>query len=243
MSVLIAGIETRKIDVHELSLIEAPAPTDTHQPIKHADFALEVETGLAMRNIQVIKQEFAVSPDGMKMFGLMVTNQQFHGCNYAIGLRNSNDKSMKIGMVAGYRVVVCENLAFSGEFTPLMAKHTSKFSMQDAVAIGIDRVHRGLNSVVSQVERLKDFDVPDNKARDIIYDAFVPKSGLRLPKAIMNTVHEQYFEPSIDEFTPRTAFSLSNAFTEGFKQLKPVRQFQETGKFTPFFLESLGLAP
>ena len=241
MSTLMAGFDTRKITRDELALIPAPEATPTHQPIRHEDFASEIEGGLSMRGIRVVSQEYAVSHDGMKCFGMIVTNQEFGGVNYAIGLRNSNDKSMKIGMVSGYRVLVCSNLAFAGDFTPLMAKHTSRFSLQDAVALGVDRAHRGMRSVDDQIRLLQGHEVGDVVAREFIYDAFVPKSGMRLPKQLMDTVHREYFEPEVEEFQPRTAWSLANAFTAAFKDLRPVRQFEEMGKFTPFLLRRLGL--
>jgi hypothetical protein len=238
MSTLIAGIETRKITHEELGLVPTPEATASHQPIPHRDFALEVETGLEMRGIHVIKQEFAVSPDGMRCFGLMVTDRTFQGVNFSIGLRNSNDKSMKIGIVAGYRVMVCENMAFSGDFKPLDAKHTSKFSLQDAVAVAVDRAHRGISTVETQILQLRQFEVSDQLAKDVIYNAFVGEESF-IPKQAMDSVHDNWFHPPHPEFEPRTAFSLHNAFTSGLKTLKPVRQFQATGKLTPFLLKGL----
>jgi hypothetical protein len=50
----------------------------------------------------------------------------------------------------------------------------------------------------------------------------------------MPRVHELYFHPEIDDFKPRTLWSLSNAFTSAFKELKPVKQFQATAKLGDF---------
>src|SRR5713101_3299027 len=36
----------------------------------------------------------------------------------------SHDKSLRLGLTAGLRVFVCSNMAFSGEFTPVLAKHS-----------------------------------------------------------------------------------------------------------------------
>jgi hypothetical protein len=38
-----------------------------------------------------------------------------------------------------YRVFVCENMAFSGDFEPVLAKHSKNFSLQNALSIGVDR--------------------------------------------------------------------------------------------------------
>jgi hypothetical protein len=47
-------------------------------------------------------------------------------------------------------------------------------------------------------------------------------------------VHQQYFEPTEDEFKPRTLWSLSNAFTGAFKELEPVSRFKATGNLATF---------
>jgi hypothetical protein len=60
----------------------------------------------------------------MKMFGLLEVNREFDGIRFAIGLRNVNDKSMHVGMVAGYRVFVCDNTSFQGDFNPMLQKHS-----------------------------------------------------------------------------------------------------------------------
>ena len=49
---------------------------------------------------------------------------------------------------------------------------------------------------------------------------------------------ELRFSPEHEEFQPRTLWSLSNAFTSAFKQLKPVTQFQATAKLGGY-LQSL----
>ena len=53
-------------------------------------------------------------------------------------------------------------------------------------------------------------------------------------------MHELYFNPTVEEFQPRTMWSLSNAFTSAFKELDPIPQFKATGKLAGF-LESVRL--
>ena len=76
-----------------------------------------VET-LSSRHIGVVNEEYAVSFDGMKMFGVLDLETQMEGCRFSIGIRNSHDKSIRLGLTSGLRVFVCSNMAFSGELTP-----------------------------------------------------------------------------------------------------------------------------
>ena len=95
---------------------------------------------LGFRQIGVVREEYAVSSDGMRMFGVMDLTTGFEGCRFALGLRNSHDKSFRLSCTAGVRVFVCQNLAFHGEFTPVLAKHSKNFSIEDSFAIGVDRI-------------------------------------------------------------------------------------------------------
>ena len=49
----------------------------------------------------------------MKMFGVLDLETGLEGCRFSIGLRNANDKSMRLAMTFGYRVFVCDNMAFT----------------------------------------------------------------------------------------------------------------------------------
>jgi len=57
-----------------------------------------------------------------RLFGVPDLETTFDGCRFAIGIRNSNYKSMRLALTVGYRVFVCDNMAFHGDFTPVLAK-------------------------------------------------------------------------------------------------------------------------
>jgi Acyl-CoA dehydrogenase, C-terminal domain len=85
--------------------------------------------------------------------GCSISKLAFEGCRFAIGLRNSHDKSFRLSCTVGVRVFVCENLAFSGDFTAVLAKHSKNFSLEDSLAIGVDRMQRNFEPIaVSRIE-------------------------------------------------------------------------------------------
>jgi hypothetical protein len=86
----------------------------------------------------------------MKMFGVLDLATEMEGCRFSIGLRNSHDKSMRLAMTCGYRVFVCSNMAFSGDFTPVLAKHSKSFSLIDCVSVGVDRMQRNFEAMRTQ---------------------------------------------------------------------------------------------
>jgi len=130
--------ENGKITKKKLTKLPTPPSTPTHVPIPHAAVVEALVQTLSHRHIGVVGEEFAVSRDGMEMFGVLDLEMSFDGCRFAIGIRNANNKRLRLACTVGLRVFVCHNLAFRGDYTPVLAKHSRRFSLEDALSIGID---------------------------------------------------------------------------------------------------------
>ena len=230
---LIAHVDTSKIDREQLRIIPIPEATKTHQPISHFEIVQGLIETLAFRHIGVVRDEYAVSDDGMRMFGVLDLEAGMDGCRFSIGLRNSNDKSMRLALTVGYRVIVCDNMAFHGDFTPVLAKHSKSFSLVDSLSIGVDRMQRNFEPMRKQIESWKDGQITDAQAKLTIYRAFV-EGKLAAPKHLARRIHDLYFNPTLEEFQSRTMWSLSNAFTSAFQELDPIPQFRATAKLGVF---------
>jgi hypothetical protein len=117
------GYQGRTISREELALVPTPSATETHLPVPHHEVVNALVETLGFRHIGVVHDEYAVSPDGMKMFGALDLATEMDGYRFAIGVRNSHDKSMRLAMTVGLRVFVCSNMAFSGDFSPCTIWH------------------------------------------------------------------------------------------------------------------------
>ena len=224
---------SHKLSREELQTIPTPPASATHQPLAHhATVEALIET-LGFRRIAVVRDEYAVSQDGMRMFGVLDLETTYDGCRFSIGLRNANDKSMRLALTVGYRVLVCDNMAFYGDYTPVLAKHTKHFALVDALAVGVDRMQRNFEPMRRQIAAWKESQIEDTYAKLVIYRAFV-QGELEAPKHLARRVHDLYFEPQVPEFTSRTMWSLENAFTSSFKELEPIPQFKATAKLGTF---------
>src|SRR5690242_15292461 len=232
---LLAHCGSSKITREELKLIPTPDASPTHQPIPHNQIIEALVEGLNFRHISAIREEYAVSRDGMKMFGVLDLETTFDGCRFSIGVRNSNDKSMRLALTVGYRVFVCDNMAFHGDFTPVLAKHSKHFNLIDAVSVGVDRMQRNFEPMRRQIMAWKESQISDDDAKLVIYRAFVEET-LEAPKHLARRVHELYFNPQYEDFAPRTRWSLANSFTSAFKELDPIPQFKATAKLGSFLV-------
>jgi hypothetical protein len=89
-STLIAHCGTTKISRDELRAIPVPEATATHKPIPHFDVVQALIETLGFRHIRVIRDEYAVSLDGMKMFGALDLDHEYSGVRFSIGIRSDN---------------------------------------------------------------------------------------------------------------------------------------------------------
>jgi hypothetical protein len=118
-------------------------------------------------------------------------------------------------------------------FTPVLAKHSKHFSLEDAPSIGVDRMQRNFDPMRQQVEHWRVQQLSGEVARLTIYRAFI-EGALEVPKHLARRVHDLYFNPQHQEFAPRTMWSLSNAFTSAFNELDPIPKFKATAKLGEF---------
>jgi hypothetical protein len=223
------GLITRS----ELALVETPAGTATHRPVPHIEVVNALVETLGFRHIGVVKEQYAVDKTGQKMWGTLDLDTQFHGARFSVAIRNAHDKSMRLAMTVGYRVFCCDNGAFSGDFEPVLAKHSKNFKLIEAISVGVDSMQRNFAPMVQQVDRWRESQLSDVAAKMIIYRAFI-EAELELPHHLDRAVHAAYFNPQYEEFQPRTMWSLSNAFTSAFKELEPIPQYKATAKLAGF---------
>lgn len=234
MEGLMAHCGADKLTREQLGVILPPEPTDTFKPIAHAEFVRAVIETLSFRHINVVKDEYAVSADGMKLFGVMELETVGEGFRFSIGLRNANDKSMRLGLVVGIKVFCCDNMAFYGDFQPVLAKHSKHFNLFNSLAVGIDQMQRNFKPMQDQITNWRGSQISDDHARSIIYRAFI-EDQLDAPKHLARYVHKAYFEPELPDFAPRTLWSLQNGFTTAFKQLDPIPMYRATASLGEFF--------
>ena len=233
---LVAGLKgSRFVGYPELKNLPMPEQTTTFKPVPFYEFVTKLLQGLWDRRMKVVSDEYIISADGMKLFGLIELENEFNGVRFAVGLRTSNDKSTRLALACGYKVMCCSNGMLSGDFLPLAVKHTANLELDDSLALGIDRIRRRFGDLETSIRSKQEKLIGDQNAKEFIYNAFTLG---KFPVSLFRTVHSEYFvKPSYEEFKPRTVFSLENAFTTAFKKLQPLQQFEQTARLGKFITE------
>ncbi len=232
------GWEATKAD---LAAVPVPEETDSYVPVPYPRLVEEIELHIPRFGLTITDERFALARDGMQMFGVLTCRNGGEHPDYALalGLRSSYDRSVSVGLSVGVEVLVCLNLAFSGEITA-HRKHTVHV-FRDLP----DLIYRMLSKVSSMQSRIH-AETAAMKARDLspeMADHLMVEVVRRdvLPASRLPQVIAAWERPAHEEFAPRTAWSLFNAFTEVQKSRSPRVQMDAGLRLTSTFRSALAL--
>jgi hypothetical protein len=113
---LAAHVDTKRVPVEVVMDVPTPDRTRTWGAIGHGQLIDTLKEAIRNADLVVKKEEYSLSKDGGRMFGVFTMNSDSAERARMLGFRNSIDKTLAVGLTAGTRVFVCDNMAFSGEF-------------------------------------------------------------------------------------------------------------------------------
>lgn len=210
----------------DLAAVPVPGETDSYYPVPYPRFVEEVKLHVPRFGLRIVHESYGLAREGLQMFGVLTCDNGNGHDDYAlaIALRNSYDRSLSVGLVAGSRVFCCDNLAFSGEVA-MHRKHTIHV-FRDLP----DLIYRMLSQVSSMQGRIH-AEIAAMKAKGLspeMADHLMVETIRRnvLPASNLPKVIEVWEKPRHEEFSPRTAWSLFNAFTEIQKSRSPRSQIE-----------------
>jgi hypothetical protein len=215
-----------------------------HRPVPHIELVSTVKQAFSDRGYAVAREQYSVSHENARLFGtldLMPTTgaplvEGLEG-GMAVGLRHANDQAFALGVIAGLRVFVCDNMAFSGGDRLLRRKHTTGLELVAEVDRGLDRTFHSYRDLVQLVDQLRNTELTDAEAKVLLYDLAL--DGRVIAPDQLGKVHGWYFTPEemasaedrergFSDVEPRNAWGVANAVTRVARSWPAARQ-QETG--------------
>ena len=208
-----------------------PPETRSHVPLPHSEFVDIVHGTLDSFGWNIIEQQFALEAgkllvgdenimfDSARLFGVLKIQRPdiAIGEDYelAIGIRNSHDKSMSAGMVAGLVVMVCTNLDFMGDFST-RHKHSVNVRRElpnriHNLAGEIDVAHTDHRQLVASYKATH---LEDNVMHDFLVR--LADEGA-FPWAYGQKILKEYRNPRHQDFEKSTLWAFNNATTEILK--------------------------
>lgn len=211
-SSLVVHAGGRLVDPDELAGVKAPPPEGRWRPVSHIDVLNRVKDTLAEASYKVRTQKLALSKDNAKFFGTLdLETALSSGVSLAVGIRNSIDRSIALNFCAGSHVFCCDNMAFRSDL--LVRKKHTQFGEQrfaQAIAEAVARLGGFKDQEAARIRLMMHRELTSDQADALILRAF--------EKGILGAHHlpgviKEWRKPSFEEFEPRTAWSLLNAFT------------------------------
>lgn len=228
--------------VADLAAIPVPDATDSYVPVPYPRLIEEIKLHVPRFGLRITREEYALAREGQQMFGVLTCANGVPNAEYAlaIGIRSSLDRSLAVGIAAsGVRLFVCDNLAFFGEVTA-HRKHTANVfrDLPDLIYKMLSQVSSFRARTEAEITAMRGCELAATTAHHLMVEAI---RGDVLPASRLPKVIEAWEGPRHPEFSPRTAWSLFNAFTEVQKVASPRLQMEGSLRLSALFRRELQL--
>ena len=212
--------EGKYVGRNEIAAVPTPTGTTSWKPVPHMDVIDAVTEAVKAKNWQILDEQYGLARDGQRMFGVMrINNSSSPEWSRCIGIRNSHDQSLSVGLAAGISVMCCSNLAFGGAMV-LKRRHTSRIELNGLVVTAIEELEMEFLNLETVSEDLKLHEVRADEARAMIVRA--AEVGA-VNSCDIVPIFREFQSPCHQEFAEPTRWSLLNAFTEHAKKYSPGR--------------------
>ncbi len=111
--------KAKYVSESEIANIPAVPYTKTWHPTHHSDVIAAVEGACFVGELEPVSKTYEVSTDGKEMWASWTMPPDGDAAladAMTIGFRNSMKKTFALGVVAGNKVLVCDNMCFFGEY-------------------------------------------------------------------------------------------------------------------------------
>ena len=204
-----------------IAQIPVPKTTRSYTPVSHGELSdiLAKKAELLLPEFTHHKSQFGLARGGQQLFGIHSFRNGSTDLALSIGFRNSYDKSLSVGVAVGASVLVCDNLALSGDIT-LMRKHTMnvEVDLESLIITAIMKARTAFHQIKADSQSMQQLPLRDDEAYGLI--GLMYGKGVISPRQIPVVLNE-WLKPSHAEFRERTLWSFYNAITEALKSTSP----------------------
>ncbi len=214
------------------------ARTATFRPYTHGQVIDAVGQACSKLDWKVERKQYAIRP-GSKMFGVWdlerIGSEIVKGeeTTLSLGIRNGLNKSMSVGLCAGVRVFVCDNMVFRGDFV-LFRKHTAgleELELEVMAEEALGALRGRFARVAEWHDGLKKIELRAEQAALLAVAAMHRKYPL-IPPAKYDQFHEFYFGAG-SKYTP-TLHGFHGAITEMWHETHLVDYSWRSGLLVDF---------
>jgi hypothetical protein len=217
--------------------VPVPQHTNSWRPVAYADaidYVRDCVTSLIGRPIR--SEAYGLAREGRQLFSVLTVDTEETERGLSIGLRQSYDKSLSLGVAIGASVFVCDNMCFSGSAAKVLRKNTARV-WEDARQLITEQL-RGASAhyeqLSNQIARMGA--VPCHTDRGYAMLGVMAGHGLLSPRQLTVALGE-WAEATHELQRERTLWGLYNATTAGLKLGSPGGAIERHTKAHDFIVE------
>ena len=224
-----------RASLEQVAAVPVPEHTRSWRPVAYAD-----AIGFLKATIDhslpygLESEEYGLSKDGAQMFGVMTLDTGDRDQGMAIGIRQSYNRSLALGIVCGAQVFVCDNLCFSGDAFRVVRKNTvnvwGDFRTLVSGQVAASQAH--YDTMRWQTHAMKCAPVAQDRGYELLGRALGEKV---LTPTQATVAFQDWREARHPEFEARNLWSLYNCVTEGLKKGRPASIMDRYAKAHGFF--------
>lgn len=219
-------VNQKSLTIPQLKTIDIPergnTVSDRWKGIRHYDLVSAVTAEAENRNLEITGQHILVNPAQTDLYAHFDFNRlpgvkRTKDFGFSLGVIHSNMSRKALCFLAGATVFVCSNGMVIAEHIS-SRKHTTRLNLFEQVQRGYDQYLLASKQLVKFRENLINSPL-DNKVA-LVDRALIESAEKKLvPWSGIGKVWKHWNTPDHTEFTPRTRWSLYNAFTEAGKEM------------------------
>ena len=219
--------------------VPVPDATRSYKPVSYGA-AIEFVHAEAQRQLgmSVVKEQYGLNKAGDQMFALLTLDSGRESDGLTIGLRQSYNKSLALGIAAGSQVFVCDNLCFSGNAFKVVRKNTVNV-WEDFTGLVTEQIGGSLGhykQMTAECDAMKEIGCDTERGYAVL--GVMQGRGLLLPNQA-SVAFGDWRKPRHEEFDRRDVWGLYNAVTEGLKKGAPARTMERHSEAHDFFTSEL----
>jgi len=238
MNGLLLHCGSKKTTFAEVAQVAVPESTSTYKPVSYAD-AIDFmkDTALDALGLDIKSESYGLNKAGDQLFARITLDTGDDDQGLSIGLRQSYNKSLALGVAVGSNVFVCDNLCFSGDAFKVIRRNTLNVWTDFTRLVG-EQVNQALTSygkLKEQTDRMKA--TPCHEQRGYALLGVAIGHGLLTPNQA-SVAFGDWATPRHEEFAERNVWGLYNAVTEGLKKGGPATVLDRHAAAHDFFVQA-----
>lgn len=221
--------------LREIGAVTLPEETQSYKPVPHLQLIKSVKDVIKDQGFEVTEQRYELGRNGQHLFGNLVIAPPkgallHEETTRLFGFRNSYDKSMPAGFVAGANVIVCSNLMFEGDIK-LVRRHTTNVwdDIPEMALKAVKTIEEQYAVIVEQIEKLKQVRVDKLLAAEIVGEMFMHEEIITSSQLILIKKHWDLLEKDV-----QTGWEFMNHCTEAMKVSRPFNRMNDQLKLNQF---------